>query len=124
VLTGEAEGVVAGQAAGKSTGWSRHAMAAPYWVTPGGAAPDQITDEQVLVSQSPPKVNEGPVSTIGQGQIASAGLSGSISHDTSRQFAHLAASGQVIAWNWLVTFWVENVDTNFVPEGVRSLQVV
>ena len=50
--------------AGKVTGWLTQRIAAAYCATPGGLAADQITDEQVLVSHPPPKVKEGPVSTI------------------------------------------------------------
>jgi hypothetical protein len=74
----QATGVAPGQVAGKVTGSLTHAIAAVYCVTPGGAAADQITDEHVLVSHSPPKVKDGPDSTIGHGQVASAGLLESI----------------------------------------------
>jgi hypothetical protein len=57
-------GVAGGHMAGNVTGWSTQRMAPTYCVTPGGVAADQITDEHVRVSQLPPKVREGPVSTI------------------------------------------------------------
>lgn len=52
------------QVAGNVKGWLTRRMAVSYWVTPGGIAADQITDEHVPVSQPPPKVIEGPLSTI------------------------------------------------------------
>jgi hypothetical protein len=61
---GGATGVAGGQVTGKVTGWLTRRMAAAYWVTPGGIAADQITDEQVAVSQPPPKVTEGLLSTM------------------------------------------------------------
>ena len=64
VPVGGATGVARGHVAGNVTGWLTQRMAAAYCVTPGGVAADQITEEQVRVSQPPPKVREGPVSTI------------------------------------------------------------
>jgi len=60
----DARGVAPGQVAGKVTGWLTQPIAASYCVTPGGLVADQITDEHVLASQPPPKVKEGPLSTI------------------------------------------------------------
>jgi hypothetical protein len=58
------EGVALGHVVGNRTSWSTHFMAAVYRATPGQstAAADQITDEQVLVSQSPPTAMNASVS--------------------------------------------------------------
>jgi hypothetical protein len=69
-------------------------MPSPAPSSPSGAA-DQIVDVQVLVSHPPPNVDEGPVSTSRQGQVATAGLIATISHGTSSQFAQGVLSGQV-----------------------------
>ena len=124
VPLGDATGVAPGQVAGKVTGWLTQPIAAAYCVTPGGLAADQITDEQVLASQPPPKVKEGPVSTIWHWQVAKAGSRGSSSQGISRQLAQGISSGQVSAPKALVTFSVENVETTALPAGARSLQVV
>lgn len=99
-------------------------MASANWVTPGGAAPDQITAEHILASHPPPNVKDGPVSTIWHWQVASAGSRGSISQGMSTQLAQGALSGQESTPNALVTFCVEKVETSFVPVRVRSSQEV
>ena len=71
----------------------------------------------MAVSQPPPKVSEGPVSTIWHWQVATAGLRGSISQGTSRQFAQGAFSGQVITTNSLLTLTVEKFDVLAVVSG-------
>jgi hypothetical protein len=42
----------------------------------------------------------------------------------SRQLAQGASSGQVRMPKALVTFWVEKVETSFLPVSLRSLQAV
>jgi hypothetical protein len=83
-------------------------------------AADQIVDVQVLESQLPPNVTEGPDLTIGQEHVARAGSLASISHGMSRQLAHGASSGHDMWWKASLTFCRENVETNVVPVGARS----
>jgi hypothetical protein len=66
-----------GQVLGNTTGWFTSFIAALNWVTPGGAAADQITEVQEPVWQPPPKVSDGPFLTIGQSQTAWPGFVGS-----------------------------------------------
>jgi hypothetical protein len=83
---------------------------------------DQIVDLQVAVLQPPPKVNDSPVFTVTHWQCATAGLVGSISHSTSRQFAHVTPDGQVITPKLALTFTVENSDLTVLPDCARSVQ--
>ena len=64
--TGVAGAVPPGQTGGNVTGWSICFINSAYWVEPGSSvvAADQMTVEQVLVSQPPPNVRFTPVSTI------------------------------------------------------------
>ena len=95
-----------------------------YCALPGksGVAADQIVDVHVAVSQPPPNVSDSPVVTVTHWQCATAGLTGSISHSTSRQLAHGTPEGQLITPKLGLTLTVEKFDRTVLPDCARSVQ--